>query len=200
MPFAERAGLPRGRRASVHNGASDVADSMVAQLDQIQISFVPDEDRLLLRLSTQDQQEFRLWLTRRLVKALRPAFDQTLVAQPRIQTQATPQARQELLKFEHERVVQAADFKTPYRAEEKRLPLGQQPLVVTQIKIQRQPGGGIALSLAPTNGQGVDLALTPPLLHSFVALLENALATADWSLGQTAIVSPPPDSGPVSVN
>ncbi len=187
-------------RISVHNVGVDVAESGVAQLDQIQISFVPDEDRLLLRLSTQEQEEFRLWLTRRLVRALRPALDQTLAAQPRIQTQATVQARQELLKFEHERVVQSADFKTPYRAEEKRLPLGQQPLVVTQIKIQRRPDGGVALSLAPTNGQGLDLALTPPLLHSFVALLEHALAKADWALEQTIVAAAAPEGGSLSVN
>lgn len=172
----------------------------MSQIDQIQITYVPDEDRLLLRLSTQAQEEFRLWLTRRLVKLLRPALDQSLAAQPRIQTQASAEARQELLRFEHERVVRTADFHTPYRAADKQLPLGPQPLVITRITLRRQDDGGVALSLAPTQGQGVDLALTPPLLHSLVALLDSALAKSDWGLLEPAMAATSAAVTPLSVN
>ena len=172
----------------------------MSHIDQIQISYVPDEDRLLLRLSTQAQEEFRLWLTRRLVKLLRPALDQSLAAQPRIQTQASAEARQELLRFEHEKVLRAADFHTPYRATEKQLPLGPQPLVVTRISLRRQDDGGVALLLTPSQGQGVDLALTPALLHSLVALLDSALAQSDWTLHEPNLAATAPTATPVSVN
>jgi hypothetical protein len=170
----------------------------LAQLDQIQITFVPNEDRMLLRLSTQSSEEFRFWLTRRLIKGLRPLITQSLAAQPRIQTQATAEAKRELLKFEHEQVMQAADFKTPYRASEKQLPLGEHPILISRIQVTRQPGS-IGLSLAPATGQGINLALTPPLLHSFVALLDHALAAAEWDLGKS-IPATTSNSGPVSIN
>lgn len=163
----------------------------MSQIDQIQITFSAEDDRLLLRLSTQDGAEFRFWLTRRYVRALRPLIGTALARQPHIQTQASPLARQELLRFEQERAVGAADFATPYRAEPRQLPLGVQPVVLARMQVTPRSDGGIVLGLAPHRGQGVDLALSPPLLHSFGALLEHALAAAEWDLpAGTAAAAP----------
>jgi hypothetical protein len=156
----------------------------MSQLDQIQITYTAAEDRLLLRLSTQTSEEFRFWLTRRFVKALRPHLQRTLSSQPRIQVQPDPAAKQELLKFERELAVQASDFETPYRAQEKSLPLGVEPVVLTRFQVRPRDDGSIVLAVAPEQGKGIDLALNPHLVHSFIALLDNALKSADWNLDE----------------
>lgn len=154
----------------------------MAQLDQIQISFAAGDDRLLLRVSTHTGEEFRCWLTRRFVKAIRPGLEQALAAHPRIQHQADPLAKQELLRFEHEVARQNSDFATPFKDTSRALPLGAEPVLLTRGQLRPQSDGGITLALAPEQGGGIDLALNPTLLHSFVALLDQALFATDWDL------------------
>ena len=158
----------------------------MAQLDQIQIAYVAAEDRLLLRMSTQDNEEFRFWLTRRFVKALRPKLGQTLSQQPSIQVHANPEAKRELLNFEHEQAVRASDFKTPYKQEQKSLPLGAQTVVLTRFQLRPETDNRVVLTVGPEQGNGIDLALNPHLVHSLIALLDNAIKTADWDLSENA--------------
>jgi len=53
----------------------------MSQLHQIQISYVPTEDRLVLRLNTRARHEFRFWMTRRYVIILWKAIMDMLQAQ-----------------------------------------------------------------------------------------------------------------------
>ena len=169
----------------------------MSQLDQIQITFVAGEDRLLLRVSTTSNEEFRCWLTRRFVKAIRPALEQALSAQPRIQTQVNALAKQEFLRFEHEVAVQSSDFKTPYKGQTRALPLGDAPALLTRCQVRSQDAGGIILVLAPEQGGGIDLALNPTLLHSFMALLDQTLQASDWDLSVSA---PAVEAKPISAS
>ena len=154
----------------------------MSQIAQVQITFVPAEDRLLMRLATDEDEEFRFWLTRRFTKALRPHLGSSLTQQPKIQTQANPEARRELLKFEHEQAISSADFSTPYRGAAKELPLGDGPILLTRFQVRPQNDDNIVLTMAPEEGAGIDLALTPKLLHSVVALMDTASRLAEWNL------------------
>ena len=171
----------------------------MSQLDQLQITFSALEDRLLLRLSTQSAQEFRFWLTRRFVQGLLPLLQQSLSAHPRIQTQADPLAKLELLRFEHERALQNSDFKTPFKGVARSLPLGEQPVLLSRCEVRPRPDGAVVMVVAPEQGSGIDLALNPSLLHSIVALIEQALRAADWDL-KLDIPTPAAAAGPVSIN
>ena len=125
----------------------------MSRLDQIQISFVAAEDRLMMRMSTNEDSEFRFWLTRWFVKALRPALEGTLGKQTRIQTQVTQSARKELLAFEHEKAVQSADFATPYKPHDKSLPLGEQPVLLSRFQIRPADDGSVVLNVGTGEGQ-----------------------------------------------
>lgn len=163
----------------------------MSRLDQIQLSFVAGEDRLLLRVSTTSGEEFRCWLTRRFVKALRPALDQALAAGPRIRAQPDPAVREALLRFEQEKAVASSNFDTPFRETERAMPLGAQPVVLTRGQVRPRPDGGVLLALAPEQGEGLDLALAPELLQSFLALLERTLGASDWDLARSAAAAMP---------
>ena len=42
----------------------------MSRINQIQIRYAPVEDRIVLRLNTEDSSEFRFWITRRYAKIL----------------------------------------------------------------------------------------------------------------------------------
>lgn len=155
----------------------------MAQIDQIQVQFVPAEDRLLMRITTKDGAEYLFWMTRRYLKLMWPGLTKMLARDPQISIRASPAARHELLAFAHEQAVGAADFATPYRAAAKTHPLGPQPIVLVRMQLRPVDAKHALLSVGPASGAGLDLTLTQELLHAFASLLGQAVARADWDLG-----------------
>lgn len=151
------------------------------QLRQIKLDFVSEQDRLLMRISTSDNAEVLLWLTRRCVKLIWPMLLKMTEASPRVQLSGTtPEARAALLGMEHERAIQKADFTKPYEEGALARPLGEEPILVTRMQTRKEDNGQHVLTLLPTNGQGVHLRLDENLLHSCCRLFQNAVAKADW--------------------
>lgn len=165
----------------------------VPSLHQIQLSYVPEEDRLLLRVSTREHQELRFWLTRRLVARLWPLLVDQLAARADAGAHADPEARRSLLEFRHEAAVQQADFSAPYRDAPRETPLGAVPLLVTKARLR--PGeAGFDLWLMPAEGSGVRLSLTEAMLHSLCRMLEQTAARTEWGLASPlGAPAPPPE-------
>lgn len=152
------------------------------RLNQIKIEFVPEQDRLLMRLATDSGAEVLLWLTRRCVKRLWPLLMGMAQTSPEIALQPNAEARRALLGFQHERALRAADFSKPYQTMARERPLGENPLLVSRIQPRRDQQGRHVLGLLPTVGQGVHLTLDENLLHGLVKLIQSAAARADWDL------------------
>lgn len=161
----------------------------VSQISQIQIKFVATEDRLLLRVSSSTQHEFRFWLTARLVKLLYPALYEALSKTPSVAVQASPIDKKEVVAFEHEKAVAQADFKTGFKEVEQSFPLGEKAILVTKCQLRPQSDGNTVLALAPEEGQGIDINLSNDLLHSFTKLLTDAANVAEWPLDAETISS-----------
>ena len=154
----------------------------MSQISQIQIKFVATEDRLLLRVSSSTQQEFRFWLTARLVRMLYPALYDALSKTSPIAPQSIPAAKQEVLAFEHQQAVAKTDFNTGFKEVKQDFPLGEIPILVTRCQLRPNPDGNTVLALAPEQGQGIDVNLSNELLHSFTKLLVDACKIAEWPL------------------
>ena len=152
------------------------------RLHQLKIEFVPEDDRLLMRLATDSGAEVLVWLTRRCVKRLWPLLLNMAQTTPDIALQPNPEAKRALLGFQHEKAIRQADFSKPYEEATRERPLGQQPLLVTRIQPRRDQQGRHVLGLLPTVGQGVHLTLDDNLLHGLVKLIQNAVARADLDL------------------
>ena len=149
------------------------------RLHQIRIDYHPEQDRLLLRVSTDDGAELRFWLTRLLVKGLWPALMKTAEAVGEAGSQPDPSVRKAVLEFEHDKAVRQADFATPYKAPNN-LPLGAEPLLVTRVRVQPDGQGNAMIAMHPDTGQGMDLAMDSMLLHSFTRLVQGAVSQTDW--------------------
>ncbi|MGR9090518.1 MAG: hypothetical protein ACU85U_08065 [Gammaproteobacteria bacterium] len=154
----------------------------MAKIEQIQIKFVPVEDRLLMRVAGDEGLEFRFWLTRRFVKMIWPALGNAMQLSPTVRTQASPIAQREVLAFEHEKAVSDADFATPYKESPKTLPLGSEPILLSKMQLRRDRGGSLTMSLGPESGPGIDLAINNKLLHSVAELIANGAQLAQWEL------------------
>ena len=159
------------------------------RLHQLSVGFDPEQDRLLMRIATSTQSEFRLWLTRRYVKLLWPALlqlvDSTAPPAARAPSQATPQAQQAVRAFAHEEAISRADFSKPYEADERETPLGADPILLSRMETGTNAAGQRLLSMHPREGQGVNLTLDPVLLHSLLRMIHAAAKKADWQLALT---------------
>jgi len=152
------------------------------RLHQLKLDFIPEQDRLLLRVSTDNQREMRLWLTRRALRLLWPLLLKTARSSPEIALQSNPQARDALVGMQHERALRQSNFANPFEEAPRELPLGPEPVLVARIQTNRDENGNLVLGLLPQDGQGINLTLDNNLLHSLCKLLQNAVAKSDWDI------------------
>jgi len=160
-------------------------------IHQLNVSHNDRHDRLLLRLNTQSGEEFRFWLTRRLTLRLLPVIQQVMgrieSKQPNMLA-PDPASQQILAELKRDAFLQKADFKTPYVKQAHQLPLGEEPMLVTDVQLQLQ-GTGVLLTLkdkgcgasdTPAQGQSCQLNLQTSLVHGLIHLIQQAVARADW--------------------
>jgi hypothetical protein len=152
------------------------------RLHQLKLDYIPEQDRLLLRVSTDDQLEVRLWLTRRALRLLWPLLVQMVRASPEVALQSNPEARDALVGMQHERALSQANFAEPFEEAPREMPLGAEPILVTRIRTDKGDGGNQVLALLPQQGQGIRLTLDNTLLHSLCKLLQTAVAKSDWDM------------------
>ena len=149
-----------------------------------------EHDRILVRLNTHAGEEFRLWLTRRMVKNLFPhmikASAEVFSAQPQLASHDGADSSA-LTEFSKQEALQQADFQTPFNTQALVLPIGDAPLLATTVHITASESGTLRLGFeekipgAP-GSRSFEVTLGPSLLHGFLHLLESALKHADWGI------------------
>jgi len=150
---------------------------------QIQARYDELQDRVLLRLSTKDDAEFLFWFTRRFTRRFWGFLLKTLEQDEPVRQQSDAEARKAVMAMRHEDFVQQSNFSKPFEEKPYQRPLGAEPILVARADYAPGAKPGIfTLSLRPQQGQGVDLGLTPSLLHSIAKLLLDAVAQTDWDL------------------
>ena len=168
------------------------------QIHQLNVSHNDRQDRLLLRLNTQTGQEFRFWLTRRLTLRLMPVLLQTVgrMESNTPQMVATDPASQQILSdLKRDAFLQQADFKTPFSEQAQQLPLGDAPMLVTDVHLQLM-GMGMQLTLedkdaASGQTRSCQLQLQASLVHGLIHLLQQASSAAHWQANSPADASSP---------
>jgi hypothetical protein len=150
------------------------------KLHQLKIDFDPEQDRLLLRVSTLTGEEALLWLTRRCVLRLWPLLVGGAEAKPELNQRPEPEVKKAMLEFQHERALSQAQFGKQYEEVPRTRPLGDQPFVVSKIQRRIAQDGRVVMGMLPTQGEGIFLTLDGPLLHGFIKLLQKSVESADW--------------------
>lgn len=152
------------------------------RLHQLKLDFIPEQDRLLLRVSTDNQFEMRLWLTRRALRLLWPVLVQMVRSSPEVALQSNPEARDALIGMQHEQALSRANFAKSFEEIPREMPLGAEPILVVHMQASKDGEGNQVLGLLPQQGQGIHLTLDNTLLHSFCKLMQNAVAKSDWDI------------------
>lgn len=162
------------------------------KIHQLSVNYLAEQDRILLRVNTAAGEEMRLWLTRRLMLGLWPLLSKLLTrhllkleaAGTSLET-ADEGLRKMLADFRKEEFLKQADFETPYRETGAQLPLGEKPLLVTDVDASPLANGRLRLSFnerrpnsdKPRNFQ---MDLEPRLMQGLMHLLEQALTRSQW--------------------
>ena len=157
-------------------------------IHQLSVHHEERQDRLLLRLNTQDQQEFRFWLTRRMTLRLMPAIQQSAVrleaAQPGVAATDAP-SQHLLTELKRDAFLKKADFATPFDNHATQWPLGAEPLLITDAHLTIQPNGALEISFEdksdPAQARACQLHLQISLVHGMVHLIQQACEKAEWS-------------------
>ncbi len=169
---------------------------MPSALHQITMSYVAEDDRLLLRISTTDKTEYRLWLTRRFVGVLWPALMKSMEKTPARKAAALmPAARKAVMAMEHQEALDQSDFSHPHEEKGYRdLTSKSGPLLVVGGKVTPGRDGSAVLVFKTRKGAEIKFTLDKTLLHALCKLLTQTTAKAGWELGITvgdpAILAP----------
>ena len=151
-------------------------------IHQLSVNHDERQDRLLLRLNTQDQQEFRFWLTRRMTLRLMPAIEQSAVRLEAVQPGV------------------AVTDATPFENRATQWPLGAEPMLITDAHLTIKPSGALEIAFEdksdPAQARACQLNLQVSLVHGLLHLIQQASEKAEWGVVGSAAKAT--DTGPVT--
>lgn len=164
------------------------------QIHQMSVTYLPEQDRILMRINTTEGEEMRMWLTRRLMVGLWPLLTKLLTEHLlKLESAgaslagANPELKKMLADFRKEEFLQHADFDTPYKEGEANLPLGEEPLLVTDVDATPLASGPLKLNFnerTPTIGdakpRSFQMEMQPKLMQGLMHLLDQAMLQSQW--------------------
>ena len=149
---------------------------MTDQLHQINITYFDKEDRLLMRATTKNGDEYRIWFTRRYSGLLMDILNKGINERGGMTALgSTPQTTQ---------MIKGGALEKPFENDVKNYPLGEKGVLGFGIKTNISEDKILSLQLIPENGQGITLNLNDSLIYMFHNLLSQGIARAGWIFKQ----------------
>lgn len=160
-------------------------------IEQINLGFNEQEDRLLLKVGLADKTEVAVWITRRVCKTMwsllhgaghalmptTPQFATPAIATPEAKSQAVESFSREATE---QKKIEHLDFKSEYIAD--RQPRSDAPMLATQCLIVNIGDLPPQLELQCTNGQSVKILLTNELIYAVINMMQMSTREAGWGL------------------
>ncbi|MCZ4306778.1 hypothetical protein O4G98_18765 [Zoogloeaceae bacterium G21618-S1] len=142
------------------------------QIQQLQVAYDARADRLLLRIATAQREGISVLLTRRFIKALWPGLQRMLtshLAKPAPGTQASPAS-------------DAGTFQTPFDDRKLSHPLGTEPLLAAESRLEPLEGPLCRIMLGETRARQVSFDCDQNLMQALCAMIRGTVAKAEWDL------------------
>jgi hypothetical protein len=153
-------------------------------IQQLNLSYIADQDRLLLRVGLSDNSELMVWLTYRITRMIwqllnleahLPSANSIQVDAP--PSQAVQQFKQEVQTAE---ALQKMDFKSPYTPRKE--VVNDQPMLVTNVLLHSQDDKPQALEMPCLEGISVRINLNQELILALCNMLQLSSKEAAWDL------------------
>lgn len=148
-------------------------------IKQFNGEWVCQQDRVLFRFNTSEDQEFNFWLTRYVLKGLLQGAQQLTVQA--LEKVHTPQVAQVVQSFQQASVTQQLNFQETFQVAKEK-PMGEAPLLVTGLLLNRQ-GEVVTLKFDLQGGKSVQVQMNPSVLQVMLALLNKLQGIAQWGVG-----------------
>jgi hypothetical protein len=155
-------------------------------IKQLNGGYVPAEDRILLRVSTDANEEFRFWLTRPITTHLLAA-NRTITARA-IAQKFPPQVAQTVTEFEQQAVAQQTKLDDEF-VPGATFPLGEAPSLVVKFNVTPIEHG-VSLDLVMPNGMNVNLKIAHQLFQQVGVLLDRLQTDAKWLIAPASEAAP----------
>jgi hypothetical protein len=159
---------------------------MPGAINQIQVLYNAEEDRILLRVNSTENQEFRFWLTRRFSILMLRVLADHAESDPDISLQADPQARKTIKEFKREQAISNADFNKPFRENTAEFPLGKDAQLAFRLTCNKV-GENLRLGIHPKKGEGINMVIDRSINTSLTQLLQKAVLQAEWNLASSGV-------------
>ena len=167
-------------------------------LSQIDARYDQAEDRIMLRLTTADENEYRLWFTRRVTFNVLTDFKEK-TSQFRVsETVKTEKKNEELkaapakmtdqeAKINADKAQAEQHANTKYDEEfkpGKTYPLGEEGILVGRVDFKPNSDGGTlhSLSFAAAKGHGMTIKVNADIFNSILNVLEKTSEQAEWMI------------------
>jgi hypothetical protein len=151
-------------------------------IHQVSMQFLPEEDRIILRLNTVQQEAFRFFVTRRYVRVLWPVLLRLLEADFNQREPDKGHVAKDVLDFERQQAMSGANFGQAYAEGEMRFPLGEAVQLLTGVRVKEGPKGGDILCLVTAGGKALEFGVNGQFIHTFGELLKATVRKAGWDL------------------
>ncbi|MBU3557634.1 hypothetical protein ICN18_08325 [Polynucleobacter sp. Ross1-W9] len=157
-------------------------------IQQFNANYLVHDDRLLFRINTINDEEYRFWFTRRVTVFILTATRHLL--SKNLEKQHTPEAAKEIVQFGQEaaKVGQTgSDGKLsalPFKPASI-YPVGTDPILVMDVKCSMAKEGAedvLLLDLMLPAGGALNLKMAGNTLHAMCALLTQLAEHAQWLL------------------
>jgi hypothetical protein len=173
-------------------------------IKQINATYLPHEDRILLRFNTPEEAEYRLWITRRITLFILAASTHLLSKQ--LEQLHTPEAAKGIDAFEKEALVEASKIANSTTVEYQsgiQFPLGSESILVMDVScslLQNNASDAgnsngitsgnheiISIDFSLPGGANLNLKLASTMVHVITLLLDQLRQQAGWGEAVFAI-------------
>ena len=155
-------------------------------IQKINGTYLADQDRILLRMSSNQQEELRLWITRRTCIDLLAKIVETSVKSVGNEHKVLPSSAKVIDNFNQETLSKTLDYQVPFEPKNK-LPLGHEPILIKEIKwrtIPYLPDGSFNIMWVLMNGKAISSPLNAVKLNAFRLLIEKLILEAHWDIAE----------------
>lgn len=177
-------------------------------LQQLQVNYRPEEDRILFRISFTDDdkplQEISTWITRRFLKKLWPGMIKSIKTQVGLDHPLAAHASAEIVSMEHLASVSAirarGDFNAPFETGVDAYPHGDSPVIISSVNIQLTANQPSRIKFEAGDKMNFEVCFQKAELHGLCMLLQDCIKTADWGIEPLMESATELESGPRVLN